>query len=237
MVPEVVGVTSLSLGFYYGAGQLERLSHYRRVVLQPDFYSSEELSWLRARGVEPLAYLSLSEDQGPPAPWQRPERNPDWGGAFVHVGHRGWVDHVVNQTRAALTAGFTGLFLDTLNVEHTYPEDVPHLIALVGAIRDVAGTAYILANRGFAMLPRLAQLVDGVLFESFSVRWVDTGYAPWPPEVLEVHAQIAEQLLEYDLDLYALDYAETDGLAAFAARRATQFGLHSLVSDRALSRL
>ena len=87
------------------------------------------------------------------------------------------------------------------------------------------------------MLPRLAELVDGVLFESFSARWDDAGYAPWPPDVLETHAQIAERLLEFDLDLYALDYADSEALAAFAARRASQFGLHSFVSDRALSRL
>ena len=48
---------------------------------------------------------------------------------------------------------------------------------------------------------------------------------------------MAEQLLEFDFDLYALDYAESEGLAAFAARRARQFSLHSFVSDRALSRV
>jgi len=230
-------MTASPIAFYYGAGELQRLASYQRVVLQPDFYSPAELSRIRERGVQPLAYLSLSEDQGPLAPWQRPERNPDWGGAFVFVGHPGWVERVVGQARAALDAGFTGLFLDTLNIELTYPEDVPNLIALIAAIREVAGTAYILANRGFAMLPRLAELVDGVLFESFSARWDDAGYAPWPPDVLETHAQIAERLLEFDLDLYALDYADSEALAAFAARRASQFGLHSFVSDRALSRL
>ncbi len=94
-----------------------------------------------------------------------------------------------------------------------------------------------LANRGFGMLPQLAELVDGVLFESFTVRWTDSGYAPWPPDVLEQHAKIADRLLEFDLDLYALDYADNEGLAAFATRRARQFGLHCFVSDRALSRL
>jgi hypothetical protein len=49
--------------------------------------------------------------------------------------------------------------------------------------------------------------------------------------------RMAEQLLEFDLDLYALDYAESEALAAFAARRARQFSLHSFVSDRALSRV
>jgi polysaccharide biosynthesis protein PelA len=231
----VVAVTPRPIAFYYGTGELEGLATYQRVVLQP-VYAPDELAFLRKRGVEPLAYLSLSEDQGPPAPWHRSERNPDWGGAYVQVGHPEWVDRVVTQAEEALDRGFAGLFLDTLNVELTFPEDVPDLVALVAAVREVAGASYLLANRGFALLPRLAELVDGVLFESFSVRWHDSGYAPWPPDVLEVHAQIAERLLELDLDLYALDYVDTDELATFAARRAVQFGLHSFVSDRALSR-
>jgi hypothetical protein len=235
--PDGVGPARRPVAFYYGTGELDRLAGYQRVVLQPEFYSPQELTALRQRGVEPLAYLSLSEDHGPPAPWQRPDRNPEWGGAYVYVDDPRWVAHVTGQATAALHAGFAGLFLDTLNVELTYPADVPHLTTLVAALRELAGTGYVLANRGFAMLPRLAELADGVLFESFSVRWTDDGYASWPADVLEHHAQIAEKLLEYDIDLYALDYADTDGLAAFATRRAHQFGLHSFISDRALSRL
>ena len=86
-------------------------------------------------------------------------------------------------------------------------------------------------------LPRLAELVDGMVFESFSARWTDEGYAPWPADVLEFHAQIAEQLLQLELDLYALDYADTPGLTDFAMRRARQFGMQCVVSDRALSQV
>jgi UDP-glucuronate decarboxylase len=225
------------IAFYYGDGQLDRLTAYRRVVLQPDLYTPQDLIYLRQRGVQPLAYLSLSEDQGPPAPWQRDDRNPDWGGHFVQVGDPGWVEHVLAQAKSALSAGFTGLFLDTLNVELTYPDDVPHLLSLIASLRAVAGSAYLLANRGFGMLPQLAELVDGVLFESFSVRWFDDGYAAWPPDMLECHAEIAEKLSDLGLELYALDYADTEGLAAFATRRAHQFGLELFISDRALSRL
>jgi hypothetical protein len=229
-------VSSLdTIGFYYGAGRLDALRKYQRVVLQCEFYSTEELDHLKEHGTQPIGYLSLSEDQGPPAPWQREEHNPDWGGAFVHVGHPGWVAHVIGQARTAMAAGFTGLFLDTLNVELTFPEDVPHLLALVAALREEAKPQYMLANRGFGMLPRMAQFVDGIVFESFSARWTDDGYAAWPADVLEYHAQIAEQLLRYDLDLYACDYADNPGLADFARRRAHQFGLHPFISDRALS--
>jgi polysaccharide biosynthesis protein PelA len=233
----VAVVTRPPICFYYGDGRLDELAEYSRVVLQPDFYSRADLKYLAEHQVQTLGYLSLSEDQGPPAPWQRADRNPDWGGAFVHVGHPGWVDHVVGQARDAMAAGFDGLFMDTLNVELTYPEDVPHLLTLVAAIREEAKPAYLLANRGFGMLPRLAELVDGVVFESFSARWVDGGYGPWPPDVLEFHAQIAEQLLQLELDLYALDYADSPGLTEFAIRRAGQFGLQCVVSDRALSRI
>lgn len=225
------------IAFYYGAGHLDELCRYRRVVLQPQFYAPAQLAALSSRGTQPLAYLSMSEDPGPPAPWQRPEHNPDWGGAFVHVGHPGWVAHVLGQARAATAAGFAGLFLDTLNVELTFPEDLPYLLALVAAVREEVGSGYVLANRGFGLLPRLADYVDGVLFESFSARWVTDGYAPWPADALEHHARIAEQLLRYDLDLYALDYADSPALADFARRRARQFGLQCFISDRALSRV
>lgn len=222
--------------FYYGNGRLADLTRYLRVVLQPDFYQPAELQYLAEQDVQTLGYLSLSEDQGPPAPWQRRERNPDWGGAFVRVDHPLWVEHVVSAAKEAIARGFAGLFLDTLNVELTYPEDVPHLLTLVAAVREEAKPAYLLANRGFAMLPRLAEIVDGIVFESFSVRWTADGYAAWPPDVLEFHAQIAEQLLRLELDLYSLDYADSPGLTEFAERRARQFGLQSFVSDRALSR-
>ncbi|MCK2214738.1 hypothetical protein MF672_013165 [Actinomadura sp. ATCC 31491] len=226
------------IAFYYGAGELERLSGFDKVVLQADFYGPEELELLRGRGVQTLGYLSLTEDVGPPAPWHRAERNPDWGGAFVHTGDPRWVAHVVEQARAAIGKGFRGLFLDTLNIEQTYPEDLPHLLYLIAAVREETQPEYLLANRGFGLLPQLADLVDGVLFESFSARWVDAGsYAPWPEDVLEVHATVAERLLGLDVDLYALDYADNDELCDFARRRAREFGMLCFVSDRVLSRI
>lgn len=230
-------MTRQPLAFYYGDGRLDDLAAFQRVVLQPQFYSAGELVELRGRGTRPLAYLSLSEDEGPPAPWQRPHRDPDWGGALVHLDDPRWTRHVMELAGRALAAGFEGLFLDTLNVEWTYPEDLPHLLTLVGALRAQAPGAYLLANRGFALMPALADLVDGVVFESFSVRWVEGGYAPWPSDVLEGHAKVAEQLLALDLDLFALDYADDELLATFAERRARQFGMSCFVADKLLSRL
>ena len=129
------------------------------------------------------------------------------------------------------------LFLDSLDIEWTHPEDVTHLLSLIGDLRELAGPAYLLANGGFGMLPRLAELVDGVLFESFSSRWTDGSCTLWPQDVLDAHADMAETLLGYDLNLYALDYATDPALASVVERRARHFGMTCFVSDHALSRL
>ena len=174
---------------------------------------------------------------GPPAPWQREERNPDWGGALVVIGDQRWVAHVVSAAEDAIAAGFAGLFLDQLNIEFTHPEDLPDLLALIRTLRGLPHSGYLLANRGFAMLPQLAEIVDGILFESFSARWTDCGYAPWPDDVLDFHGGVAERLRHLDVEAYALDYADGEDLAEFARWRAARFGMPCFVSNRLLSQI
>lgn len=226
------------IAFYYGGGELPKLAQYQRVVLQAEFYTAGELAWLKRHGCFPIAYLSLSEDTGSPAPWQRPERNPDWGGAYVWASHPGWVNHVLGQAKSALAKGFQGLFLDTLDIADVFPEEAPHVLMLVALLREETRPAYLMANRGFTLMPRLAEFVDGHLFESFSVAWTKEGrYEAWSQTILEDHARLARELVQTDLELFALDYADTPALEAFARHRARQFGLQPFISDKALSRI
>lgn len=230
--------SSKPIAFYYGAGELNKLIGYQRVVLQSDFYSAGEIAWLKSHGTFPLAYMTLSEDTGPPALWQRKERNPDWGGAYVEVSSPDWMNHVVKQAKEALNKGFLGLFLDTLDIADAFPEEAPHMLMLVAHLREQTRPAYLMANRGFTLMPRLAEFVDAHLFESFSVAWTREGtYQAWPQTVLEDHARLAEQLVQTDLELFALDYADTPDLEAFAYHRAHQFGLQLFISDKALSKV
>lgn len=224
------------IALYNGSGRVGDLLGFRRVVLRPDRYAPHELADLAQGGTQALAHLTVSADLGRPAR-QQPRRSPERGTALVLTDHPGRADRVTAEAACALEAGFAGLFLDFLDVERSRPEDVSDLLGTVADLRRLAGRAYLLANRGFAMLPRLAELVDGVLFESFSTRWTAGGYAAWPAEVLDSHAETAETLLGYDLNLYALDYAAEPSLAAFAERRARSYGMTTFVTDHALSRL
>jgi hypothetical protein len=109
---------------------------------------------------------------------------------------------------------------------------------LIATLREVTKPAYLMANRGFRLLPRMAQLVDGHLFESFSVRWTPEGTCePWPKDILRDHAKLAQDLMQTDLELFALDYCDTPEQEAFSRERALRYGMHAFVSNRELGRL
>ncbi len=235
---------------YYGQGGVDVLERFERVVLQPTRYSPAELERLRQAGTRPLAYLSLTEDTGPEAPWQRPSRNPAWGGRYVDVGHPGWRAHVARQANAALARGFTGLFLDTLEPPPGHPEDAAALLELVAELRrlvdgagasavgttdaSVPGPGYLLANRGLTLHRQLAPLVDAFLFEAYSTTWED-GYRSLGPAQLQENVKWLGALQATGRQLYLLDYANRPQLAAFAASRAATQGLPLQVTNREVS--
>lgn len=229
--------TSSRLALYYGFGELETLGHFERVVLQPTHYSDAELARL-AQTTVPLAYLSLGEDTGAAAPWQRQERNPDWHGHYVEASHPDWYAHVQRQADTLLRRGFGGFLLDTLDSVDLFPDDRDAYLRLVTGIREAAPDGYLLANRGFSLLPELVQHIDGLLFEAFSSSWsASGGTSALAPQDLLINTDRVTQLEPLKLDLYALDYADTAPLAAFARDRATSHRLTSLISNRDLTRL
>lgn len=235
--PAEPGGKAGALLVYYGRGELATLAGYRRVVLQPTHYDGAELRALAEAGTQALAYLSLGEDTGPDAPWQRPRRNPEWGGRYVYLGHPGWAKQLQASARTWLQRGFQGLFLDTLDTVDLFPEERGEMLELVARLRKLAHGRYLLANRGFSLLPELAELIDGFLFEAFSSTWCGERYAALPPRELLHNVMTAQRLQATGRDLYALDYALTPQLAAFARDRALRHGFTPLISNRDLTQL
>lgn len=221
---------------YYGHGAITTLRRHERVVLKPGHYAAADLATLGRHGTTALAYLSLSEDPGPSAPWHRPERNAIWGGHYVQVAHPAWQDLTLQRAEAAFAAGFAGLFLDTLELPADFGDDRGSLVALTKRLRTLAGARYLLANRGFDLYQELAPLVDGFLFEAFSTTWED-GYRALSQWDLLRNVDLLNRLRGTGRDLYALDYAVTYDLAAFARARAATHRLPCQVSNRELTRL
>lgn len=228
-----------AIAFYYGRGNTDALSHYRRVVLQPDNYDGPEIAWLESQETLTYAYLSLGEDAGPSAPWHRGEVNVEWSTAYVRPLHPGWVDSRLQAAEGALAKGFSGLFLDTIDLADVYPEDRPDMLELIARINAVVEKTSILANRGFSLLPELAEHVNGIVFESFSTSWTHArpGYRVLTNVELATNGRLAHDLARYDLDLYALDYRNSLELEEFAKTRAALHGMAWFASNRAIDEL
>lgn len=216
---------------YYGAGEVATLARYERVVLQPEHYTAAELRDLTAEGTQALAYLSVGEDTGPPAPWQLEQRNPVWGGHYVDLHHEGWRSRLRQQAAEALASGFTGLMLDTLETPHILGGAWSALPAITALLREVVGTGCILANRAHQVRDAVGENVDGFLFESFSTTWED-GYRSLRGRELLDNTTRLRELRTLGKPVYALDYSNRAGLTDFAVSRAANLGLDVQVSNR-----
>jgi hypothetical protein len=225
------------LALYYGREALAKLSEYERVILQAGYAQREQLDLLRSQGVETFAYVSLGEDFTKDQRWCRAELNAAWQTAYVRL-IPAWQKHIYALAEEALELGFSGLFLDTIDMVDLYPEERPAMLELIGKLHNLAAGKPLLANRGFSLLPELAELVSGVIFESFSSRWTANGsYEPLTAQELAWTARQARELRKLGLEVYALDYAEDAELAEFARQRAERYGFASVVSNRDLTKL
>lgn len=228
----------LPLAVFYGHGEVAVLQRFQRVVLQALHYSDDDVNALKTAQTSPLAYLSLGEDVGGAAPWQRSECNLAWYGHYVQAAHPGWSVQVLQTAQALLSRGFEGFLLDTLDTVDLFLEDRGAYLQLVADLRRLTPGGYLLANRGFSLLPELAEHLDGILFESFSSTWQADGTTGMLPKSdLEINAARVSELGRFGLDLYALDYADTPALEAIARDRAQANGLVPLISNRELTKL
>ncbi|MCA1662731.1 MAG: endo alpha-1,4 polygalactosaminidase, partial [Myxococcales bacterium] len=174
-----------SIAFYYGASlPIAELSQFDRVVIDPDRATADELSALRAAGVETFAYVSVGEldparawSRGADASW-RLGRNAAWKTAVMDPRQPGWRALVLAELARLWAAGHRGFFFDTLD---SYAAVLPReadrracaaaLSALITEAHARYATAKLLINRGFELLPAVAPLVAGVVAESMFASW------------------------------------------------------------------
>ncbi|MFB9992392.1 endo alpha-1,4 polygalactosaminidase [Deinococcus oregonensis] len=223
---------------YYGPATpqaVRTLGGFDLVVLHPTLYAASDLKALREGGTRVLAYLSVGEDHAfgdtpciPGSAAYHCAVNPQWGSVVVDAAHPGWRATLLNRAEQVL-AHTDGLLLDTLD-----SADAAATLNLVSAVRATASGTVLMANRGFGLWPGLAQYIQAVLFEAFS-----TTHSPLPAahdqQGLAYTAHWLGVLRAAGLPVFALDYAATPQLAAFAQARAAQYAVPPFVTQRDLT--
>ncbi len=205
--------------------RLEQLRSFDLIVL--DSGASVPLSALARPGRDLLAYLSVGEieQHRPYFNWAKSAgillgENPNWHGSFyVDMRQESWRKRVMDElVPAILAAGFTGVFLDTLDDAPALEEQDPQSYGgmktaaanLVRSLRQSFPRMRIMVNRGYELFPGIAPFVDILLGESVYTTYdvARSGYLRVPAAQYEQQVRLLKQARQANpkLRICSLDY-------------------------------
>lgn len=191
---------------YYGHEPQDKtnFTQAKVVILEPAHWSTRSLRKLRAEGKIVLGYLSVGEliaNTRTRQNYRVLSQNEEWGSLRIDPTDPDWRATMIRRTQLANERELDGLMLDTVDVVALHPEASEGMVALVEAIRKEMPDKYLMTNRGFAVLERVASQVDGVVFENSTNRNFSAVDRAW------VEAQ-CDQLRRLRMAVVLLDYAE-----------------------------
>ncbi len=168
----------------YGPADTASLAGFDLVVIESRRWTREEIASLKRRSVV-IGYVSFGEaDEAEVRELEgvtgwfmdadgdgRPDTNASWNSVFAVPDHPAWRALVAGRIRAAVESkGCDGILLDTLDMVDDYPSASDSMARLVHEMRTVFPSVFFIANRGFAIAPRISGSLDGILFECFTTR-------------------------------------------------------------------
>jgi polysaccharide biosynthesis protein PelA len=246
---------SPSTAFFYGKPvPVDLMAHFEQVVVEPD--NIDNIEPLTAKGITVFAYLSVGEiNQSRPWYSDIPKNwllgeNKAWGSRVVDLSKQEWQDYVINKLMAPLwERGYRGFFLDTLDSYQLATED-PNLRlvqqkALINLIRTMHNRfpgIKLIFNRGFELLPEVANYAVAVAAESLFQRWdaAASSYGEVPEAdrkwLLNKLNQVHDQ---YGLQIIVIDYVspKQKQLARQTAKQIAELGFTPWVSNPSMDSL
>ena len=245
-----------NVAFYYGnEAPIGTLMAYDWVILQQDQTADARLDLLNEAGSLPIAYVSIGEIARSHrlfgqirADWLI-GTNAAWASQVLDLRKKEVRDFILDRLIGpALTRGFQGVFLDTMDSHLLSPagKNQPGQFAqaqqqLLESIRSRHPGTRIVLNRGFHLASDAHHLVDGLAIESWR-RSYDAGSRRYG-SVSEADRQWLDQQLASwraarpDMPFIAIDYVENPAEAPALANQLRQEGFIPWISNPDLTRL
>ncbi len=186
--------TSLCPCVYYGhltPGVEQSLSPCNLLVLPPTT-PVEEVKRLASTRIV-LGYISVATIGGW-EPWASmvPEslvigENPAWREKIVNPCSGEWRRIFKYAVNYVLSHGFNGVFLDNLDLVDRYPWMRKCIAELVKSVKEEHPHAVVMVNRGFTILPEIADSIDYLLVEAYPTYYdfEHHAYRAWSGQDLE----------------------------------------------------
>ncbi len=241
-----------SVAFFYGQSTpLDLLVQFDQVVVQPEHV--DDPAALKKGGTEVFAYLSVGEAEPFRSGYNDLDKrwflgtNHGWGSDIVDLTQPGWREYLLEKRIATLWAkGYRGFFLDTLDSYLAVIKNPAAQAAQTHALAELIRTMHqrfpgirLLFNRGFEILPEVADLAVGVVAESLFHGWspVDKRYVPVSEQD---RAWLTNRLQEardhYHLPVTVVDYLppQQRDLARQTARQIADLGFTPWIANPGL---
>jgi len=107
---------------YYGSDNIEKLSKYDLVIIEPYNYNKEDIQKLKSLNpnIKVISYLSIGEVDKNRDYFKYCQsiiigRNPNWNSYYVNISSPIWKNIIFNEIEKFKNMGFDGVFLDTVD--------------------------------------------------------------------------------------------------------------------------
>jgi len=224
---------------YSSDAQVDEIRKFDLAVLDSD--SHPDLAELKESDTLLIGYVSIGEvgdyrwywNDIKGKPWIL-DKNPNWDSYMIDVRSDEWHTLLIERIIPKILAkGFDGIFLDTIdNAEYLqryhpkkkYPMMEAAMVRLIKSIRKSLPSAYLVANRGFAILDEIAGSIDAVVAESiFTTIDFEQSVARRnrPHEYEPITKQLQKKKKKDGLKIFTLDYPNLEN----------EFDIEKIIAD------
>ncbi|MBO6621321.1 MAG: endo alpha-1,4 polygalactosaminidase [Balneola sp.] len=170
------GSTYDSFGVVYSDINSTLASGYKLLIVEPYFYSKQDINDFHSRGIKVVAYLSLGEVNESRRYFNDFKeigligKNENHGSYFTNLSDNRIKDKFINEiVPELLSYGYDGLFLDTIDAVAPYTlrrSMEQDMVELISGIRSRNPDKLLIQNAGFFLLDKTAAYVDAVTIEA-----------------------------------------------------------------------
>lgn len=246
-------IVGKSTALFYGTKPAINIwSQFDRLILEAENITTHELAELKHYGAATFAYLSVGE-VGPTrdyasdidATWVLGE-NSVWKSKVMDLSNPSWIGFLLQQVDDLHTAGYQGIFMDTLDSYQLYSTtdakrelQEAGIASFVEQVKSKYPQFQLIANRGFEVLPRIGQHLNALAAESLYASWnnsnetyneVSANDRTW------LLSKLVEAQSKFGMDVISIDYVDPKNkeLARAVAANIAEHGFIPWVSNPAL---
>lgn len=167
-----------SFGVVYSDINPSVVSGYKLLIVEPYFYSKQDILGFHSRGIKVVAYLSLGEVNESRRYFNEFKeigligKNENHGSYFIDLSDKRIKDKFINEiVQELLSYGYDGLFLDTIDAVAPYTlrrSMEQDMVELISGIRSRNPGKLLIQNSGLFLLDKTAAYVDAVTIEAIA---------------------------------------------------------------------